>query len=1296
MLCETNNKGVIMVRRGYAGAVRLFLAFLVAALASACGGGGGSSGNGAAAASSAKAITSYSLLGVNGTINEANKTIVLMLPSGTNVTALSATFTTTGTGVKVGATPQVSGTTKNDFTAPVIYTVTAADGSTANYTVTVLVASATAKAITAFSIAGVSGTINELNKTITVVLPFGTSLTQAATFTTTGTKVTVGGITQVSGTTSNTFASPVLYTVTAGDLSTATYTVNVTVASNTAKALAAFSLAGVAGTIDETHKTIAVNLPSGINAASLVATFTTTGASVSVGGVAQTSGVSANNFTAPLVYTVTAADASTASYTVTVVVAPASAKAITAYALAGVAGVINETNKTISVTMPSGTNVTSLVATFTTTGVNVTVGGPTQYSGTTANNFTAPVTYTVIAADNSTVNYTVTVTVAPATAKAITAYSLAGAAGVINETNKTIAVTMPFGTNVSALAASFTTTGTGVAVGATAQVSGLTTNNFTAPVVYTVTAADASTVTYTVTVIVQPNTAKAITSFSVAGVAGTINETNKTILVNLPFGTSLTTLVPSFATTGTVMSVGGVAQISGFSANNFTGPLTYTVTAADASTVNYTVAVAAAPSSAKAITAFSLAGVAGTINEANKTIAVSMPSGTNAASLVASFTTSGTGVAVGGVSQTSGFSANNFTAPVVYTVTAADASTVSYTVTVTVAPATAKALTAFSLAGMSGTINEATKTIAVTMPFGTNVTGLVASFTTTGTGVAVGATTQLSGFTANNFTAPVSYTVTAADASTVAYTVTVTVAPNTAKAITAFALGGNPGVINNTSKTIAVGFPTGANLGALVATFSTTGTGITVGTTAQISGYSANNFTSPVTYTVKAADGSTVNYTVTVTTGASATIGGTLNGLAAANSLVLKDNGADNLTVAANGAFTFATPVNYGSGYSVSIGTLPLNQPCLVTNAAGTAWGTKVTNVNVTCGPAFVGAFSAGAGMATPESGHSSTLLQNGMVLVVGAAAERYDPVGATWGAAGTRAAVTTSFATALLPNGKVLVAGGSDANNNSVVTTALYDPVGNAWAAGPNLLTARSGATATVLANGTVLVVGGDKLVAGAASPRLASAEVYDPVANTWTAVGSLATARAYHTATLLPDGRVLVAGGQDINYLMIASAELYDPATKTWLPASSLASARAYHTATGLPDGRVLVAGGTGGGTGAWSYLASAEVYDPAADTWSTTGSLTVVRSMGHVAALMPTGKVLVAGGNSGTAALANAELYDPATGAWTATGSLATTRHFPAITVMQDGKAMVSGGLSGSTLGTYTTLSTTELYW
>jgi len=292
-------------------------------------------------------------------------------------------------------------------------------------------------------------------------------------------------------------------------------------------------------------------------------------------------------------------------------------------------------------------------------------------------------------------------------------------------------------------------------------------------------------------------------------------------------------------------------------------------------------------SSAKSITAFSLAwttgitpGTAtGIVDETLKTIKVTVPYGTNLTPMYASFTTSGASVKVGTVTQVNGTTPNDFSVPVAYKVTAADGTWATYTVLVTVASNSAKAITAFSFVGYpgsTGTIDETLKTIAVTVPYGTNLTTLKATFSTTGILVTVGTApvvTQVSGTTQNDFTNPVAYKVNAANLTTATYTVTVTVAQNTAKAITAFSFVGYPGISGAISGTtspyaIAVTVPNGTVVTGLVATFTTTGNSVTVGATTQVSGTTTNDFTSPVAYTVHAADASTAIYNVTVTVSA--------------------------------------------------------------------------------------------------------------------------------------------------------------------------------------------------------------------------------------------------------------------------------------------------------------------------------------------------------------------------------------------------------------------------------------------
>jgi uncharacterized protein (TIGR02145 family)/uncharacterized repeat protein (TIGR02543 family) len=466
-------------------------------------------------------------------------------------------------------------------------------------------------------------------------------------------------------------------------------------------------------------------------------------------------------------------------------------------------------------------------------------------------------------------------TIALSSSKFLTSFGFTSppVTGTVNEAAKTVAVTVPHGTNVTALVADFASNGTSVKVGSIVQVSGATANNFTSPVTYTVTAEDGSMQNYTVTVTVALNTAKAITAFSFSSpsATGTIDETAMAISLSVPYGTNVTALVATFSTNGAAVKVGSAVQVSGTTANNFSNPVTYMVTAADGSTQDYVVTVSVVLNTAKALTSFSFVSpsVTGTINEAAKTVAVTVPYGTNLTALVANFASTGASVKVGSTVQVSGASTNDFTNPVTYTAVAADNSTQDYIVTVTVALNPGKSITSFSFTSpaATGTINETAGTVSVSVPYGTNVTALVATFSTVGASVKVGSTVQVSGTTANNFTSPVTYTVTAADGSTQDYVVIVTVGLNNAKALTAFGFT-NPaatGTINETAKTVNVSVPYGTSLSALVATFSTTGATVKVGSTVQVSGTMANNFTNPITYTVTAADATTQSYLVTVT-----------------------------------------------------------------------------------------------------------------------------------------------------------------------------------------------------------------------------------------------------------------------------------------------------------------------------------------------------------------------------------------------------------------------------------------------
>lgn len=561
----------------------LCVIFIMAGLLASCSGGGGNSNS--PSLLSTALITSYSINTTNGVTPGviSGQNITVTVPFGATVTSLVASFaTTTSAVVSINNSVQLSGITTNNFTSPLTYNVVGLNGVATTYKVTVLVASVTSKAITSYSINNVNGIITGQN--IVLVLPFGSSLTNLiATFATSGTNVTIGSTKQLSATTANNFTSPLSYVVTASDGSTATYVVTVTVASVSSKSILAYSINNVPGVI--TGQGIVVTLPTGTNVTNLIATYIATASNVAIGTTPQSSGTTVNNFTSPVPYTITAADGSIATYTVTVLLASASSNFITGYSINNIPGVI--TGQNIVVTVPFGTDVTGLIATFAATGTNITVGNTTQVSTVTPNNFTGAVTYTVTASNGTTSTYTVTVVVASNSANAITSYSINNVPGVITGTN--ILVTLPVGTNVTALIATFASAAPNVTVGGTQQFSAVTPNNFTSLVSYTVTAVNGSVAIYTVTVTIASVTANAITSYSINGRNGIITGTN--IAVGLPFGTNVSALIATFASTGTGVAVGSIQQFSTVTPNNFTSPVAYVVTAANGNTATYTVTV---------------------------------------------------------------------------------------------------------------------------------------------------------------------------------------------------------------------------------------------------------------------------------------------------------------------------------------------------------------------------------------------------------------------------------------------------------------------------------------------------------------------------------------------------------------------------------------------------------------------------------------------------------------------------------------------------------------------------------
>ena len=428
----------------------------------------------------------------------------------------------------------------------------------------------------------------------------------------------------------------------------------------------------------------------------------------------------------------------------------------------------------------------------------------------------------------------------------------------------------------------------------------------------------------------------------------------------------------------------------------------------------------------------------------------------------------------------------------------------------------------------------------------------------------------------------------------------------------------------------------------------------------------------------------------TVTTSAGPfSVGGTVTGLAAGNTLALSNNGTDLLTLNANGAFVFPAKLVSAGTFRVTVASATQN--CAVTAGAGTIRYIDVTGVTVTCGP---GTFTAAAPLAKARYSHTATLLPDGKVLAVGgfddtnaiATAELYDPATKTWSAAGAMSTARYLHTATLLQNGKVLVSGGISVST-AVPTNELYDPATNTWTPAGPMIAPRFLHTATLLANGKVLVSGGVN-----STTAVATAELYDPATNTWAATGSMATPRYYHVANALPNGKVLVTGG--FSSTGVATAEQYDPATGTWAAAGSMTVARWEHAATLLADGKVLVSGGINDASGK-ATVGTAELYDPSANSWSVVGSMAQPRNR-HSASVLSNGKVLVVGGVElgavgGETVIATAELYDPVAKTWSLAGAMSAPREKQAATVLTNGQVLFSGGVK-----TTTAVTTVELYF
>ncbi len=768
----------------------------------------------------------------------------------------------------------------------------------------------------------------------------------------------------------------------------------------------------------------------------------------------------------------------------------------------------------------------------------------------------------------------------------------------------------------------------------------ITANWTTGARIYTLTVTNSAGVTATKSVTVTPQTV-AVGAISPAAVTRTVGTT-----------TTFTTTVTGGALNTINWSSGGVGTWAGnvWTAPNTAGSVTITATSADdpTKTATTTVTVVAAP------------------------VATSLAASTQTPAFGATFTltptySNGTGAINNGVvCPATGATVNvtaNWSGARTFTLTVTNDAGLPATTSVVVTPQTV-AVGAISPAAPSKTVNSTTTFVA-------SVTGgalNTVSWSSGGAGTWAGNV-----WTAPNTAGSATITATSVDDPTKSATTTVTVVA--APTITSFAAAKST-ITNGNGTTLSYVFSGGdgsidQTIGA-VATGGTTNVSPTADTTYTLTVTNTAGDFDTATATITVVPAATITaFTASATTvapGSTVTLHaeyaggvGTLN-----QGLGPISNGGDVITAALTATTTFTLTVTNGAED-------PVSQSVTVYVVGGT--------------------FTSAGAMNSPRYAPTATLLVDNSVLIVGgssggslATADVYSS--GTYTATAVPMSIGRfSHAATRLGDGKVLITGGFDSVSGQVLNTAeIYNPAeGSFTATVGTMTTARMDHTATLLSNGLVLVAGGTDNIA------IKGAELFNPADGTFTALTGpnawpAPRTRATHTATLLVDGTVLLAGGY--NGAVFGTADIYNPLLNTFTAVGDMGLIRWGHSATLLPDGKVLFTGGRNGLEATGAVLAAAELYDPVAKTFSAVVAPMISPREWHVASLLADGTVLIAGGDRDETApggpvvyLSSAEIYNPASGLFTTTASMASTRANATATLVPTGPGtgfvLIAGG-------------------
>ncbi|MRG98492.1 Kelch repeat-containing protein [Polyangium spumosum] len=331
-------------------------------------------------------------------------------------------------------------------------------------------------------------------------------------------------------------------------------------------------------------------------------------------------------------------------------------------------------------------------------------------------------------------------------------------------------------------------------------------------------------------------------------------------------------------------------------------------------------------------------------------------------------------------------------------------------------------------------------------------------------------------------------------------------------------------------------------------------------------------------------------------------------------------------------------------------------------------------------------AWSSTKSMAEARNGPALSPLQENRIMVIGgnpegpsaasATTEIFDPTTETWSMGPTMNEPRDDASVSALPHGRVLVAAGRVDANNTTNSAELYDPITHSWDYTAPIQTFRLLSSATRMLDDRVLVAGGLTFGADSVGPATTNVRIFDPVTESWQQAPPMGAARKYHTATLTPEGRVVVVGGASNDGSAHASVEQYDPDTGQWSPLPSLGEARKMHTAVLLPDESILVCGGFGPDD---VVLATCEVLPKEKNQWIQ-GPTMLSSRRSHTASRMTGGGVLVAGGANANGRLASTEVLLPGAAAWLDAGNMSGLRSWHAASTLATGKVLVAGGNDG----------------